>query len=359
MSARATASADSLGAALATRIDADGPISLHDYMAAANAAYYASRDPLGAAGDFVTAPEISQMFGEMIGLALADVWARAGAPADAAYVELGPGRGTLAADALRAMASAGLRPAAHMVETSPTLRQAQARGVAGACFHDVIATLPSDRPLLIVANEFFDALPIHQYVATDAGWRERVLVNDRAEPGRRFLARLGEADARESVPAALRDRPQGSVVETCPAATAIMCALAGRLAAQGGVILAIDYGYAGPATGDSFQAVAAHRYADPLVEPGTRDLTAHVDFGALAGAAFAGGAVPGAIVEQGAFLLALGIARRAEALAARHPGQADTVRIAFDRLTGDKAMGRLFKVLAVRSPGWPEPEGMR
>ncbi len=358
MSASAEAGVESLGATLAARIAADGPISLHDFMAAANAAYYASRDPLGAAGDFVTAPEISQMFGEMIGLALADVWARAGAPDDAAYVELGPGRGTLAADALRAMASAGLKPAAHLVETSPALRQGQARAVSDARFHDVIDSLPGDRPLLIVANEFFDALPIRQFVATDAGWRERMLANDRAEPGRRFLARLGEADAGDAVPPALRDQPQGSVVETCPAATGIMRALAARLATQGGVMLAIDYGYAGPTTGDSFQAVAAHRYADPLVDPGTRDLTAHVDFGALAEAASAGGAVPGPIVGQGAFLLALGIARRAEGLAARHPGQAEGVRIALDRLTGDRAMGRLFKVLAVRSRGWPEPEGM-
>lgn len=359
MSASAADATETPGAALAARIDAEGPVSLHDYMAVANTAYYAGRDPLGVAGDFVTAPEISQMFGEMIGLALADVWARAGRPADAVYVELGPGRGTLAADALRAMATAGLRPACHLVETSPALRKAQAHAVPGACFHDVTDSLPVDRPLLIVANEFFDALPIRQFVATDAGWRERVLVNDRAEPGRRFLARLGERDAGDAVPPALRDRPQGSVVETCPAATAIMQALAARLVVQGGVMLAIDYGYAGPATGDSFQAVAAHRYADPLVDPGTRDLTAHVDFGALADAAVRGGAAASGVIGQGAFLLSLGIRQRAEALASRHPDQAETVRIAFDRLTGDKAMGQLFKVLAVRSPGWPEAEGLR
>lgn len=355
----AEAATTTLGDLLAARIDAEGSISLHDYMAEANAAYYASRDPLGTAGDFVTAPEVSQMFGEMLGLCLVDVWTRAGRPADTAYVELGPGRGTLGADALRAMASAGLRPDVHLVETSPTLRRAQAERVPAACFHDAIDGLPADRPLLIVANEFFDALPILQFVATDSGWRERIVVNDRAERGHRFLPGLDVRDASDAVPVPLRGAAQGSVAETCPAALAIARSIGERLAAQGGVMLAIDYGYAGPATGDSFQAVAAHRYADPFVAPGTRDLTAHVDFTALAEATEAGGAVASPLAEQGAFLMRLGIAARAEALAARNPTIADRVRTDLDRLTGDKAMGRLFKVLAVRSPGWPEPEGMR
>lgn len=326
-------------------------------MAACNAHYYATRDPLGAAGDFITAPEVSQMFGEMIGLWLADMWDRAGRPGDVAYVELGPGRGTLASDALRALASAGCRPAVHLVETSPALRAAQARAHPGARFHDRVESLPGDRPLLVVANEFFDALPIRQYLRTDAGWRERVLLNDRAEGGYRFIPMPGEEDVGGEVPAPLRDAPQGSVVERCPAGAAVMRDLAARVGRWGGVMVAIDYGHAGPAVGDTLQAVQAHRFADPFADPGARDLTAHVDFTALAAAARDGGAVPSALAEQGRFLDHIGIAARASALANRNPAMADDVKAALDRLTGADAMGRLFKVMAVRHAGWPEPEG--
>lgn len=326
-------------------------------MAACNAQYYAMRDPLGAAGDFITAPEISQMFGEMIGLWLADLWDRAGRPGDVAYVELGPGRGTLASDALRALASAGCRPAVHLVETSPALRAAQARAHPDAIFHDGVESLPVDRPLLVVANEFFDALPIRQYLRTDAGWRERLLVNDRAERAYRFLPALGDKDVGDEVPAPLRDAPQGSVVERCPAGAAVMRELAARIGRQGGVMIAFDYGHAGPAVGDTFQAVQAHRFADPFVDPGARDLTAHVDFTALAEAARDGGAVPSGLTEQGRFLDRIGIAARASALARRNPAMADDVKVALNRLTGGEAMGRLFKVMAVRHAGWPEPEG--
>jgi SAM-dependent MidA family methyltransferase len=162
----------SLADRLRRLIAAQGPIPVSDYMALANAHYYATRDPLGASGDFVTAPEISQMFGELIGLALADVWRRAGRPGGARYVELGPGRGTLAADALRAMRSAGLEPPVHFVETSPVLRAAQAERVPGAEWHDDLSTVPDDGPVLVAANEFFDALPVRQLVATGSGWRD-------------------------------------------------------------------------------------------------------------------------------------------------------------------------------------------
>jgi SAM-dependent MidA family methyltransferase len=327
-------------------------------MGLANAHYYAAADPLGAGGDFITAPEISQMFGEMIGLWLAHVHAGAGGPGEAAYVELGPGRGTLAADALRAMASAGFKPSAvHLVETSPVLRGAQGQRLPGPVFHDAIDTLPADRPLLIVANEFFDALPIRQLLRTDAGWRERLLVNDRVEHGARFLPVLGEADVTDRVPAVLRDAPQGSIVEVCPAARDVMVALGQRLAAQGGVMLAIDYGYAGPAVGDSFQAVQAHRFADPFVEPGARDLTAHVDFTALAEAAEQSGAVASPMAEQGSFLMRLGLGARAQMLARSNPAVKEDVMVAMRRLTDADAMGRLFKVMAFAHPDWLASEG--
>jgi NADH dehydrogenase [ubiquinone] 1 alpha subcomplex assembly factor 7 len=354
----AEATVATLGESIAARIDEAGAISLHDYMALANAHYYAGRDPLGRAGDFITAPEISQMFGEMIGLWLGDIVQRADAGESPAYVELGPGRGTLAADALRALARAGCRPPVHLVETSPALRAAQGKAVPGACFHDVIDSLPEDRPLLIVANEFFDALPIRQYLRTDAGWRERVVVNDRVERRYRFLPDLG-GEAGDVIPPALRDAPQGAIVETCPSAVAIMQALAERIARQGGVMIAIDYGYAGPVTGDSFQAVQAHRFADPFVEPGARDLTAHVDFTALAQAARAGGAVASPMTGQGTFLIRLGIGARAEALAQRNPDAREGLMSGMRRLTDEAAMGRLFKVMAFRHPGWPEPEGLK
>lgn len=339
-----------LGERLAERIDAEGPISLHDYMAAANAHYYATRDPLGAGGDFITAPEVSQMFGEMLGAWLADNWLRAGRPADAVYVELGPGRGTLATDALRALAAAGCKPEAHLVETSPVLRAAQARAVPGAIFHDRVDSLPGDRPLMILANEFFDALPVRQYLRTDAGWHERALCNEPTERGARFVPTL--------VPCAvtLPDATQGSVAETCPAGRQIMAALSLRIAAQGGAMLIVDYGYWGPALGDTVQAVAAHRYADPFADPGARDITAHVDFAAL-GAAVSAGCRVSPLAGQGAFLRRLGIGARAEALAARHPAARGAIGTALHRLTAPEAMGALFRAMAVTAQGWPEPEG--
>jgi SAM-dependent MidA family methyltransferase len=326
----------------------DAVQSLHDYMAAANAAYYGARDPLGAAGDFITAPEISQMFGELIGLWFADLALRAGA-GDVGYVELGPGRGTLAADALRAMAQAGLSPPVHFVETSPVLRERQRAAVPQAHWHETIADLPGDRPLIVIANEFFDALPIRQYECTPRGWRERMVSERRFVPG--------DADCAEAIPIALADAPLGSIVERCPAGEAILADLAQRIARQGGALLAIDYGYEGPATGDTLQAMHAHDYADPLTAPGTRDLTAHVDFASLAAIGRAQGLRPGPVVGQGAFLTLLGIEARATALARTNPARTDELRKARERLTAPEQMGQLFKVLALRHPAWPEPAG--
>ena len=337
---------------LATRIAADGPIPLERFMADANAHYYATRDPFGAAGNFVTAPEVSQMFGELIGLALADPWDRAGRPA-CAYVELGPGRGTLAVDALRAMAVAGLRPPVYLVETSPLLRAAQRARLPDAVWHDDIATLPADRPLLIVANEFFDALPIRQHVRTPAGWRERMVTHGAAG----FAPLPGAQPLDDAIPPHLRAAAPGAIAESCPAAQAIAHALALRLVAQGGVLIAVDYGHDGRAAGDTLQAVHAHAYADPFACPGTRDLTAHVDFAALAAAARAGGAAVAGPVDQGQWLIALGLAGRAAALGRAAPDRAEEIAAAYRRLTAAGEMGRLFKAIAVTAPDWPIPAG--
>ncbi len=338
---------------LARIIDTSGPISVAHYMAEANAHYYASRDPLGAAGDFTTAPEISQMFGEIVGLCLADLWVRAGAPGDAAYVELGPGRGTLAADALRAMASARFQPPVHLVETSPFLRQAQADRLPRAHWHDDSSTLPTGIPLLIVANEFFDALPVRQLVATEQGWRERLVGHEEG----RFRPVPGPPVGASAIPAEFRAAPPGTVLETSPASVAIGRHLAGLLAASGGAALIIDYGHSHTAAGDTLQAVAVHDYADPWISPGERDLTAHVDFQALSEVAAAENVRVLGPVGQGEWLKALGIDQRAVTLAGKAPERAEEIAAARDRLVAAEQMGTLFKVMALAAPGWPDPAG--
>ncbi|MBA2918526.1 class I SAM-dependent methyltransferase [Sphingomonas sp. MAH-20] len=321
-------------------------------MAAANRHYYATRDPLGATGDFTTAPEISQMFGELAGLWLADLWSRAGKPG-VHYVELGPGRGTLAADALRAMKSAGLEPAVHFVETSPTLRERQRERVPDPVFHDGIDTLPGDQPLLIIANEFFDALPVRQLVRTAQGWRERHLGWSQLV----FVPVASGPPLDAILPDHLREAAAGSIIETSPASAAIARQLGARLAAQGGAALIVDYGYEGPAIGDTLQAVRGHACANPFEEPGERDLTAHVDFATLAEAARAEGARSFGPVGQGALLDALGIRARAERLSRSAPGRREEIAAAVARLTAPDAMGTLFKALALTGRDWPEPAG--
>ena len=317
-------------------------------MAEANGHYYATRDPLGAAGDFVTAPEISQMFGELVGIWLADLWARAGGPDDAAYVELGPGRGTLAADALRAMRAAGADPEIHLVETSHVLRAAQAIRLPNAHWHDGVDSLPEDPPLLLVANEFFDALPVRQLVASEEGWRELVVT---------FANGRFERSPGPMRPAALPDAEPGTVVETSPASVAIAGAVARRIAEQGGGALIVDYGHARSVTGDTLQAVSRHSFADPWAEPGERDLTAHVDFEALGEAARRQGVRVLGPRPQGEWLIAMGLELRAQALAKAAPERAGEIEAARDRLASPDQMGRLFKVIALVAEGWPEPAG--
>lgn len=335
-------------------IAATGPISVAQFMGESNARYYASRDPFGAEGDFITAPEISQMFGEMIGLWLADVWERVGRPERACYVELGPGRGTLALDALRTMKRFGFEPDVHLVEGSPELRSQQQQAVPQAQFHQDLSTVPTDRPLLLVANEFLDALPVRQLVRTAEGWREVMVTVD---AGGNFVPAAGLQPMDSAVSEARREAEEGTVIETCPAAAAIVRETAGRLAQQGGTALLIDYGYAEPRTGSTLQALAKHRKVDPFALPGEADLTALVDFAILADIVASSGARWLGTVEQGAWLRAMGIDRRAEVLAAASPQHRETVMRAKDRLTGDEQMGKLFKVMGLSGPKWPGGAG--
>lgn len=329
-------------------------MTLAQYMAQVNTHYYATRDPLGAAGDFTTAPEISQMFGELIGLALADVWMRSGQTLSPHYVEFGPGRGTLAADALRAMERARLAPEVHLVETSPTLRERQQSLIPRARFHEDAESLPTDRPLLIVGNEFFDALPVQQAVKTAQGWRERMVALGEDRP---FVPIAGERPVDARLPPALRDAPDGSIHESAPVGAAIMMALARRLMRQGGIALFIDYGYEGPALGDTLQAVRDHRFADPFADAGENDLTTHVDFTLLGNVARQEGLRVFGPTGQGAFLTRLGIAARARTLTTAAPDRAEEIETAHRRLVDADQMGVLFKVMAIVHPDWAAPEG--
>ncbi|WP_370178027.1 class I SAM-dependent methyltransferase [Alteriqipengyuania sp.] len=325
------------------------------FMGESNAHYYAFRDPLGSAGDFITAPEISQMFGELVGLWLADIWTRAGSPPDPIYCELGPGRGTLAKDALRSMAQFGLRPKVHLIEGSPALRAIQSEAVPGAHFHEDMASLPEDRPLLLVANEFFDALPVRQLVRTEAGWRERMVGLGEDD---RFVFVAGDQPMDSAVPDRFASCDQGTIIETCPAASAVMSEIARRLAVQGGVALAVDYGHLASRTGSTLQAIARHAKVDPLADPGTADLTAHVDFAALAEAADVPGVRCLGSATQGAWLSSLGIDARAASLSKAAPERAGEIEAARSRLVDADQMGELFQVIAFAGADWPDAAGL-
>ena len=347
----------SLRDALLARIAATGPLTVADYMADClldpRWGYYATRDPLGAAGDFTTAPEISQMFGEMLGLCLAQAWLDQGRPSPFVLAELGPGRGTLMADILRATrAVPGFAEAAriHLVEASPVLRAVQAETLrdASPTWHDSVEDLP-DGPLLLVANEFLDALPIRQHVRDGTGWRERLVT---AREGTLAFA-LGppmpvpELDARA-------DLPDGTLVERCPALPGCVASVTARLA-KGGAALFVDYGH-WRSRGDTLQALRDHAPEDPLATPGDADLTAHVDFEAIAEAATP--AQASGMVPQGVLLERLGITTRAQALAQRLDGAAREAHIAAHRrLTHPAEMGDLFKAIALVPPGAPLPPG--
>ena len=344
-----------LAAVFARLIAATGPISIAHYMAEANARYYASRDPFGASGDFITAPEISQMFGELVGLWLADMWQRAGRPEGACYVELGPGRGTLARDALRAAGRAGLAPEIHFVETSPALTALQQAAHPQAIWHHDLSDLPADRPLLIVANEFLDALPVRQLVRTAGGWRDRMVGLDSEG---RLTPVAGTRPMDAAAPAHFAGAIEGAIVETSPAAATVVQEVSARLAAQGGAALFIDYGHVQPLLGSTLQAVRAHRKVNVFAEPGEADLTAHVDFATLAEVAGQAGARWLGTSEQGVWLAALGIGARAGSLARAAPHAAEAIEAAAMRLTAPAEMGKLFKVMGLAGPEWPDGAGL-
>lgn len=327
-----------------------GPLPLARAMQLGNARYYATRDPLG--HDFTTAPEISQMFGELLGAWLADLWHRAGRP-PVRLVELGPGRGTLMADLLRVARKAGLEAPVHLVETSPPLKALQAQRLPGVHHHDDLAEVPDDRAILLVANEFLDALGVDQFERTAAGWALRVVTLEKGRPARR----LGPVAAAPPVPPALRDAPLGGVFEWSAPAQAVVAAVARRLADRGGAALFVDYGFVGPALGDTLQAMPPGRFSDPVAALGEGDVSAHVDFGAMAAAARQ--AAPVTVhgpVGQGPFLWALGLAQRAERLKAHASlTQRAAITAAVARLTG--TIGGLFQVLGLTAPHWPAPAG--
>ncbi len=326
-----------------------GPVSLAQFMGESNARYYASRDPLGEQGDFITAPEISQMFGELIGLWLADLWVRMGSRKRIHYVELGPGRGTLAKDAIGAARRYEFAPEVHFVETSAALRKLQREAFPGCHHHHDLTTLPDDAPLLIVANEFFDALPIHQLVRSADGWFDRLVGLD----GENFTFMAGRERMDHLVPPSWRSAAQGAMIETSPAATVLMAEIANRLRDQGGAALVIDYGHMELRSGSTLQALKSHKKVDVFTHPGDADITAHVDFELLKQVAEDNGADVMGLTYQGEWLRQMGIDTRMEALQRRNPKEGQVIQRQRDRLVEDSQMGTLFKVLGICGRRWP------
>lgn len=345
----ARAKAADLGKTFRRLIRETGPISLAHYMAESNARYYTSRDPLGEDADFITAPEVSQMFGELIGLWLADLWVRMGARKHIHYVELGPGRGTLASDALRTAGRYDFDPKIHFVETSPALRKLQLEAFPGAFHHNDLSTLPDDAPLLIVANEFFDALPVHQLVRSADGWHERMVGLE----GDDFTFVPGSTPMDEIVPRSWKNASQGTMIETSAAASAVMSEISTRLKEQGGAALIIDYGSFELRSGSTLQAIKSHEKVDVFAHPGQADLTAHVDFEMLSDIAQKSGADVMGLQMQGDWLRQMGIETRLEALQRKNPHEKDKLKRQVDRLIDDGQMGTLFKVLGVCGRRWP------
>jgi NADH dehydrogenase [ubiquinone] 1 alpha subcomplex assembly factor 7 len=346
-------------------IAAEGPISLDRYMGLCLShpehGYYMKGEPVGARGAFTTAPEISQMFGELIGVWCQAVWTSMGAPKAFHWVELGPGRGTLFADMLRvARRAPDFECAAQgvLVETSKTLQRVQRTRLNDSkipvSWVESLDELPHDAPLIVIANEFFDALPIRQAVKGARAWHERLV--GQTDDGALAFGLSPHPLSMELIPEQLRASPEGAVVEFSPARDAAMRTLSRRIQSQGGAALIVDYGYEGPALGDTFQAMRAHGYADPLDAPGVADLTAHVDFHALKQATL--GLVAYGPVPQGAFLTAIGIAQRAARLkASATPDQAADIDAALNRLTHPEQMGDLFKALAICQLDMGPPPG--
>lgn len=348
-------------------IRSEGPLGIDRYMADAlghpTFGYYMRQDPFGVAGDFVTAPEISQMYGELIGIWCAAVWQEMGAPSAFRLVELGPGRGTLMSDLMRACAAvSGFSDAAaiDLVEISPALRRMQQDVLRRrATWRQRFEEVP-DGPLIVIASEFFDALPVRQFVRTERGWCERMVDLDPAAPltapALRFVLSPDPLPDPSILPPAVREAPVGAVAEVSPARAAAAEAVGARIAAFGGAMLVLDYGHDQSGAGDTLQAIRRHTYHDILREPGMADLTAHVDFEALARAANLGGAAAWRPVSQREFLLALGIEARAERLRQNATeSQQSAIEAAQHRLTDPDEMGSLFLASAITHPSLPAP----
>ncbi|MBT4016328.1 MAG: class I SAM-dependent methyltransferase [Alphaproteobacteria bacterium] len=347
-------------------IRATGPVTVERWMADClghpEHGYYITRDPFGTDGDFITAPEVSQMFGELLGLWCAQTWMQMGSPNPVRLIELGPGRGTLMADAMRA---AKALPAfvdavdIHLVETSPVLREKQKETLSGyqVNWHDNFEDVPPG-PALVLANELFDALPIRQFIKSqisdkeDVTWLERLIDLDPEDGSKfRFVASPGPSPAASLLSIDLDYNPDDSIAEMCPAGLRLAHTIGARLAVQGGAGLFIDYGYGQSQTGDSLQALLGHAPHPVLEQPGNADITAHVDFSMLARSAMEAGASVHKIIEQGLFLTALGLDQRAAMLKSQAPTDVvSEIDAAHQRLTAPDQMGTLFKVLAISHP---------
>jgi SAM-dependent MidA family methyltransferase len=352
---------------LRAQIAQDGPISVAEYFTRClhdpRDGYYATRPSLGEGGDFLTSPGVSQMFGELIGLWILETWTRMGRPSPVRLVEMGPGDGTLISDILRAakllpefMEAADL----WLVEVSPPLRAVQAEKLAPLTprWVDRLEAVPAGAPLILVANEVLDCLPAHQFVRTETGWAERMVGLDDSGNlvfGLKALGQRPPPSASPTPPPRGEDLEPGVVVESSPAQAALGSEIGHRVARDGGAALLIDYGRDTPGTGDTLQALKTHTKVSPLAEPGQADLTVWADFPAVRAAAIEAGAATGPILTQGAFLQALGIEARAQALAAARPDQADKLARQLDRLTGAAQMGQLFKVVCLSAPGLSPP----
>ncbi len=360
-----------LGETIRTMIESEGPMPLDRFMELClthpEHGYYSARDPLGAGGDFVTAPEISQMFGELVGLWAAETWARMGSPKAVRLVELGPGRGTMMADALRAcrVAPAFLDAITEidLVETSAHLRERQeeklGRRGKPVVWRDQLSDVP-EGPAIVLANEFLDALPVRHFVKVEEGWCEKLVGID--ENGVFFF---GLSPQPETLIHA--EAPVGAVLEIGAASHKLTAELASRIVAHGGAALIIDYGHVTTSLGETLQALRRHEAIDPLADPGECDLTAHVDFASLGRAAHAVGAAVWGPITQGEFLRSLGIVQRAEALKRNASAlQAITIGRELARLTATEeergasgrmvpGMGDLFKVMAITQPDCPAP----
>jgi SAM-dependent MidA family methyltransferase len=342
------------------QIRTSGPMSIASYMGLClthpSKGYYKIADPLGAAGDFVTAPEISQMFGELIGFFVVTLWQQMGSPKDFTLLELGPGRGTLLADLLRVACRAdGFRDGLdlRLFETSPSLIAEQNARLEAyePKWIDAFEKV-GQGPLIVISNEFFDALPIRQFVRTDDGWHERMVGTNN---GNRVFGLNPTPIPATAMPEAIANAAPNSVFEVGLASGEVMKRLASTVSTQGGAILAIDYGYARTQTGETLQGVRKHKFADVLEAPGETDISAHVDFEALGNLATSAGLAVQPLATQGEFLRRMGMDQRAKALSAANPGSAADVTAAKNRLLDADQMGELFKVFCASSPGLDPP----